>query len=79
MRLYNGDVPGPLSTLLLTEAMCYPVYRQAGKSLRDDEHRETSSKSWTLSKQIGRERERRKEKYTLQNEWLLTNLKEILL
>ena len=56
MSLYNGDVPGPLSTSLLTEAVCYLVYRQAKKSQRDDEHREISSKDWTLSRQAGRER-----------------------
>lgn len=65
MRLYNGDVPGALSTSLLMEAVCYLVYRQVKKSPRDDVH---SSKGWMLSKRLSRARERRKENYTLQNE-----------
>lgn len=65
MRLYNGDVRGPLSTLLLTEAVCYRVYRQENNQERMSIGRLQQRLD---TKKAGRDRERRKENCTLQNE-----------
>lgn len=59
MRLYNEDVPGPLSTLLLTEA----VYRQENNQDRMSRGRLQQRLD---TKKRGRDRERRKENCTLQ-------------
>lgn len=65
MRLYNGDVPGPLSTLLLTEAVCYRVYRKEN----NQERMSIGKLQQRLdTKKTGRGRERRKKNCTLQNE-----------